>query len=337
METSEPLFDCAAISETTRIEAEQIRRMAEQGDDETREILLSLYQKQKHRARELSQRLNQSNDQALKYAVDLTNVHRRVKEREHELAEANTQLRRYAVDLRATISRLKATHKELEDAYFDTIRRLVIAAEYKDRDTGNHIARISRYSALLAEKIGMTPADVQTILYASPMHDIGKIGIPDRILLKTEKLLAPEFELMKMHTLIGSNILADSKAKVLQWAQQIALFHHEKWNGEGYPQGTAGSEIPLHARIVALADTFDALTSKRPYKEAFPIDTSRDIIISERGKHFDPEITDAFLACFDEIRRIHEQYSAHNPSHSLHMISGVTQSGDIERLAQLYR
>ena len=174
------------ISDTARIELDDLRRRAAESDlqkGDTNKILLSLYRDQKIKARQLELERDQNAHQARRYASDLNQAHKQVRDNERELADTNSQLRHYAIDLRKTIANLKQANKELEDAYFDTIRRLVIAAEYKDRDTGNHITRISRYCALLAEKIGMPPDEVNAILYASPMHDIGKIGIPDHILL----------------------------------------------------------------------------------------------------------------------------------------------------------
>ena len=212
------------------------------------------------------------------------------------------KLEKYSVEL-------KDAHEELEYAYLDTINRLVAAAEYKDEDTGDHIIRMSRYSSLIAEKLGVPPETVKLIRYASPMHDIGKIGIPDRILLKPERLDADEFETIKSHTTIGASILSKSKAEVLKMACEIARSHHEKWNGHGYPHGLAKTEIPISGRIVCIADTFDALTSQRPYKNPYPIEVAVDIIKSEREKQFDPDIVDAFIANLDEIRRIRDEVS----------------------------
>ncbi|RLB27960.1 MAG: hypothetical protein DRG87_10355, partial [Deltaproteobacteria bacterium] len=201
----------------------------------------------------------------------------------------------------STILELKQTHDELHRAFLDTIHRLVLAAEYKDEETGDHILRMSRYSALIAQKLNLPDTDVQLILYASPMHDLGKIGIPDNILLKPGKSTDEEFGIMKTHTIIGANILAYSKVKLINIAEHIALSHHEKWNGKGYPQGLAGEGIHIAARIVGLADVFDALTSKRPYKNPYSIEKAIDIIKKEREKHFDPDITDVFLKHIDEI------------------------------------
>jgi len=152
--------------------------------------------------------------------------------------------------------------------------------------------------------MGLPEETVELIQYASPMHDIGKIGIPDHILLKPDRLTKEEFDIVKNHTTIGAAILEAARSEVLQMSREIALTHHEKYNGRGYPQGLSGSNIPVSGRIVAIADTFDALTSRRPYKEPYPIDVAVDIILSEKGAHFDPEIADVFLENIEEIREI---------------------------------
>lgn len=198
-------------------------------------------------------------------------------------------------------------HLELQDAYLDTIQRLALAAEYKDEDTGDHIIRLSKYCAFLAAELGMNSREVFNIRYATPMHDIGKIGIPDKILLKAGKLTREEFDIMKTHTTIGAKILANSKSEILKMAQQIAISHHEKYDGTGYPQGLKGKDIPLPGRIVALTDTFDALSNKRPYKDPYPLDVTLDIIKKERGKQFDPDILDLFLKRLDSILVIREE------------------------------
>jgi putative two-component system response regulator len=240
-------------------------------------------------------------DQLKQYAKDLAEVYKSEKEKRQELQAANQQILRYADDLNKTILELKAAHRELREAYLDTIHRLVLAAEYKDEGTGGHIARMNRCCTLLAEKRGLPAEEVQNLLYAAPMHDVGKIGIPDSILLKPGKLTHEEFQVMKSHTVIGANILANSNAKILQSAQQIAISHHEKWNGKGYPQGLSGDKIPMVGRIVGLIDVFDALTSRRPYKEPYPVEMALDIIKKEREQHFDPTVVDIFLENIDEI------------------------------------
>ena len=234
-------------------------------------------------------------NQLTRYAKDLSKVYKSVKERRKELESVNQQLFRYAEDLNNNILMLKRAHKDLQNAYLDTIHRLVLAAEYRDEDTGEHIIRISHYSALIAKKIGLPSKEVKNILYAAPMHDIGKIGIPDSILMKPSKLTADEFHFMKTHTTIGAKILENSKAEILQLAQEIAISHHEMWNGGGYPCGLSGFDIPIVGRIVGLADVFDALTSKRPYKEPYPVDFVCQIIKQESGHHFEPELSNLLL------------------------------------------
>lgn len=222
-------------------------------------------------------------DQLKKYADDLVKLYKSEKRKRKEIEAANL---------------------ELQKAYLDTIYRLVIASEYRDEDTGDHIVRIGRYSALIAEKLGRPDLKPKDMLYAAPMHDIGKIGIPDNILLKADKLTEKEFETIKTHTAIGVNILSNSNAKIIMLAEQIALSHHEKWNGQGYPNGLSGKDIPLAGRIVAIADVFDALTSKRPYKKTFSVKTAINIMKKEQGQHFDPDLLDIFLANMDEILKI---------------------------------
>lgn len=199
---------------------------------------------------------------------------------------------------------LHETLRKLQDAYHDTIYRLIRASQFKDEDTGDHVMRIGRYSALMASRCGMSSLAVDNIYYAAPMHDVGKIGIPDSILLKPGKLSDEEFEIMKRHTLIGGSILQNPKSDILEMAREIALSHHEQWDGKGYPHGMGGKQIPLTGRIVKIADVFDALTSPRPYKEPYPVDVAREIIIKERGRHFDPDLVDLFLTLQDEIYEI---------------------------------
>jgi len=248
-----------------------------------------------------------NSDQLKRYADDLAKVYKSEKERRRELEGANSQLVKFADDLNKTVRELRAVNQELWEAYLDTIHRLVLAAEYKDEDTGDHIVRMSRYSALTGEKLGFSEKEVENILYAAPMHDVGKIGIPDSILLKPGRLTDEEFETMKTHATMGAKILAHSKADILQLAQKIAISHHEKWNGKGYPQGLSGDKIPMAGRIVGIADVFDALTSRRPYKDPYPVEVALDIIRKERGEHFDPGVVDVFLENIDDILKIKEE------------------------------
>jgi putative two-component system response regulator len=242
--------------------------------------------------------------QIKRYAEDLSQVYKNEKLAKKELQNVSRQLLRYAEDMNKTISELNALHQELEEAYLDTIQRLALAAEYKDEDTGEHIIRIGYCSAFIAEKMDLPAKEVKNILYAAPMHDVGKIGIPETILLKPGKLTDEEFAVMKTHSTIGAKLLANSKSEILQAAEKIAFSHHEKWNGKGYPQGLAGKNIPLIARIVGLVDVFDALRSKRPYKEAYPVAVAVDIIKKESGQHFDPEVVAAFLENVEEVLKV---------------------------------
>ncbi len=200
---------------------------------------------------------------------------------------------------------------ELKETRLEIIHRLGRAAEYKDNETGAHIIRISRMSELLGKLSGMNEEQTDLILNTSPMHDIGKIGIPDSILLKPGKLDAKEWETMKSHTTIGANLLSGKSSELIKSAKEIALAHHEKWDGTGYPNGKKGEEIPFEGRIVGIVDVFDALTSKRPYKDPYPMDKALSIIKEERGRHFDPELTDLFIEHFNSFMSIKKELSSH--------------------------
>ncbi len=191
----------------------------------------------------------------------------------------------------------------------DIVRRLGIAAQYKDNETGSHIMRMSIFCQIIAKNIGMKESEGNILLNAAPMHDIGKIGIPDSILTKPGKLDKAEWEIMKTHTTIGGAILGDHDYDLMNVAKRVALNHHEKWDGSGYPAGLRGEAIPIEGRISAVADVFDALTSKRTYKEAWSVDEACDYIWKGRGSHFDPRLVDAFKDSLDTILIIKEQYS----------------------------
>ena len=188
------------------------------------------------------------------------------------------------------------------------IYRLGRAAEYRDNETGNHVKRVSLIAELIAQDLGQDQEFCRLIKIASPMHDIGKIGVSDTILLKPGKLSEEEFVLMKDHVKIGAEILSESDSPILKMAYEIALTHHEKFNGRGYPHGLKGEEIPLSGRIVALADVFDALTSERPYKKAWSIKAALELIRNESGEHFDPQVVDAFLRVFSEVETVSKQF-----------------------------
>lgn len=197
----------------------------------------------------------------------------------------------------------------LNKTRLQVVQRLGRAAEYRDNETGLHILRMSRISVLLARSMGWSEADCELMLNASPMHDIGKIGIPDVVLLKPGKLDADEWEIMKTHAEVGAELLSDGNSELLDLASQIALRHHEKWDGSGYPSGLRGEEIPQAARIVAVADVFDALTSARPYKKAWPVADAVAHIQQESERHFDPQVVEHFLLCLDEIQLIRDRYA----------------------------
>lgn len=201
----------------------------------------------------------------------------------------------------------KATAEILERER-ETIFRLSKAAESRDPETGAHIVRMANYSKIIAEQLGLSAADQQLILETAPMHDVGKVGIPDSILLKPGKLTADEFSVMKQHTRLGYEILAGSSSNLLTAGAEIALAHHEKFDGSGYPNGLAGENIPLFARIVAVADVFDALTSERPYKKAWVNEQALAHLREGAGKHFDPLCVDAFFAGWDKILEIKNLY-----------------------------
>ena len=184
--------------------------------------------------------------------------------------------------------------RDLEQARLEILERLALAAEYRDDDTQEHAWRIGRTCALLALGLGLPSEEVELIRRAAPLHDIGKIGIPDAILLKPARLTGREFDVVKTHTRIGAEILSGSRSPLLRLAQRIALSHHERWDGGGYPHGLAGEEIPLAARIVAVADVFDALTHERPYKEAWPLEQAVGEILGQAGRQFDPGLVEAF-------------------------------------------
>jgi len=217
------------------------------------------------------------------------NVHNYQKKLEKEVEKKTSNLKQALDDLQIASEKLRLYS-------MDTILRLSQAAEYKDTDTGEHIQRISYYIQAIGKVMTLTDEEIEAYQYASPMHDVGKIGIPDHILMKPGPLDDSEWEIMKQHTVIGGKILGGSDSSILQMAETIAMTHHEKWNGRGYPHGLRGLEIPLAGRITAIADVFDALTSKRPYKEPFSVEKAFEIMAEERGKSFDPELLDAFFS-----------------------------------------
>lgn len=223
------------------------------------------------------------------------------------LIEAERKLSDRAAWLAEEVAKATA---EIRSREKETILRLSRAAEYRDPETGAHLLRMSHYSRLIAERIGLSVEEQELILEASPMHDIGKVGIPDAILLKPGRLDEAEFEIMKRHPRIGHEILAHSASPLLQAAAVIALSHHEKFDGSGYPQGLIGENIPMYGRIVALADVFDALTSERPYKKAWPLERAHAFLVEQAGTHFDPTLVNVFLDAWEDVQAIHQRYQA---------------------------
>ncbi len=204
---------------------------------------------------------------------------------------------------------LERTNRELEKTHLVMLQQLGRAADYRDNETGMHIVRVGNFSKLLGLASGLMESQAELLMYASMMHDIGKIGIPDHILLKPGKLTEEEFKVIKKHPEIGAQIIGDHDAEVLKMAKQIALTHHEKWDGQGYPHSLSGENIPIVGRIVAIADVFDALTCIRPYKRAWSIEDALGLIVKETERHFDPNLVKLFLSLETEVRRIASEYS----------------------------
>jgi len=210
---------------------------------------------------------------------------------------------------RALESKVAERTKELNESRVHLIQHLGRAAEYKDNESGEHVIRISAYCYLIGLAAGMSEEEAALLRDASPMHDIGKIGVPEAILKKPGRLTEDEFETIKSHCTIGGDLIGDDTSELLKLAKVIALTHHEKWNGRGYPFGLEGEDIPRVGRIAAIADVFDALTSNRPYKSAWTIDEVVDLIRSEAGGHFDPQLVECFYDALPQIREVYEGYA----------------------------
>ena len=223
-------------------------------------------------------------------------------------ARVATQLALY--DQSRTLERkVQERTKQLANTGLEIIRRLGRAAEFKDNETGLHVIRMSHYTRLIAEALPYDDDWVDLIFNAAPMHEIGKIGIPDNVLLKPGKLDDAEWNIMRRHPKIGADIIGDDESPLLQMAKEIAFSHHEKWDGTGYPRRLKGEEIPITARIVAIADVFDALTTERPYKKAWKIDAAINLIDEEAGKHFDPALVKVFHSVLPDILNIRDKYA----------------------------
>lgn len=222
------------------------------------------------------------------------------------LVEERTQ------QLARTLSDLQVTQQALETSYRESLYRLATAAEYRDEETGNHIRRLGHFSRIIAKRWGADEQFLELIFLASPMHDLGKIGIRDSVLLKPGPLTREEFEEIKLHTLIGERILSGSQSPLLRLAEEIAATHHERWDGSGYPRGLAGEAIPLGGRIVAVADVFDALTSNRVYRPAYSVEDALSIMETDRAG-FDPEVFRAFREGLPEILVVRAEYADRQP------------------------
>jgi putative two-component system response regulator len=199
--------------------------------------------------------------------------------------------------------------QELKQTRLQVIQRLGRAAEYKDNETGLHVMRMSHYAQVLALAYGFSEQKAEDLLHAAPMHDIGKIGIADSILLKPGKLTVEEYQEMQKHPLIGAEIIGDCESDLLKMAKAVALYHHEKWDGTGYPFGLSGEQIPIEARIVALSDVFDALTSARPYKQAWTIEATLQHIRAQKGLHFEPVLVDLLEQNLQQILEIKQRWA----------------------------
>jgi putative two-component system response regulator len=200
---------------------------------------------------------------------------------------------------------------ELKRTRLEIVQRLGLAAEYKDNETGLHVIRMSHYSRILGLALGMSEDEADDLLHAAPMHDVGKIGIPDNILRKPGPLDAEEWKVMQSHATIGGDIIGRHASGMLAMAHTLAVTHHEKWDGSGYPNGLAAEQIPLVGRIVAIADVFDALTSARPYKQAWPIEQAVEYLEQQRGKHFEPRLVDLFLKQMPALLEVKERWAEH--------------------------
>lgn len=239
------------------------------------------------------------------------------------------EIERQTADLLKINLNLQMAINEIKDLSLEIIYRLAKAAEYRDEHTGYHIQRISHYSALIGVHMGLSEEAIEVLRYASPLHDIGKLGVPDSILLKPGSLSSEEWQIMKLHTVFGAEILKGSKVKYLRAAEKIALYHHEKWDGSGYPEGLKGTKIPLFARITAIADVFDALTTDRPYRKALSLDEAFEIIAKGRGTHFDPEIVDVFFDIQEELLSIRELFKDEEEISHLFKVTKLTSKNSL--------
>lgn len=227
------------------------------------------------------------------------------------LARVHTQLALYDQN-RVLEKKVQERTQELNKTRLEIIQRLGRAAEFKDNETGMHVIRMSHYSRLIAESLSYSDDWAELIYQAAPMHDIGKIGIPDKVLLKPGKLDEEEWQLMRQHPSFGAAIIGEHQSELLGMSREIALSHHEKWDGSGYPHNLKGEDIPLSGRIIAIADVFDALTTERPYKKAWEVADAIKLIDDNSGSHFDPNLVPLFHEVMPDILDIKEQYAEYD-------------------------
>jgi putative two-component system response regulator len=241
----------------------------------------------------------------LKWLLELKTAQDKLR-RSKETLESTVELR--TRELRQALEEVTRAQREVQAGHLDTIRRLTLAAEYKDHDTAGHIERIGRYSRVVGTAMHLQPRLIDLLLHAAPMHDVGKLGIPDSILLKPGPLTDEERQIMNTHTTIGGQILAGSTSPVIQMGERVALTHHEKWDGTGYPNGLEGEMIPIEARICSVVDFFDALTMDRPYRKAVANDQVVEMILEQSGVSFDPSVVEVFASVRDQIESIQREY-----------------------------